>query len=122
MKVGLAGPTADVDAAAVIGDDAVGDGEPQARPALLRRVKCVEDGRIRAREPRSVVLHVDENVARPAPPTQTHVAATGGARGVYGVVQEVEQHLRQLRGVGRKLDVRAGSIAGESHSGALGGG
>ena len=94
------------DAAAVLLDDRVGDGQAEARALadFLRREERIEDARLHVlRHARPVVVHFeDDGVAVEVVPAaqDERAAAVGREHRLLGVDDQVEQHLLELVRIG----------------------
>src|SRR5262245_65434486 len=96
----------DLDATAVCLDDLAGDGEPQARPPSLGGVEGLEHARqALGRDARTVVADGHRDVCSGAR-VQRRVDddTTAGTESVYRVLQDSEQRLLKMDGIG--LDLR----------------
>src|SRR6188768_3996003 len=105
-----------VDRTAVVRHDAVRDGETQARSALFGRKEGIENRCVETRQTWPVVLDLDGHAARTTATAKYYAATTTRAGRLDRILQQVEQHLRQLGLVGLELEIHAGKVTGQRHA------
>src|SRR5579871_1297604 len=113
----LAGDAAEGDLAAVVANDACGDGEAQSRPfaAFLGGEERIEDRQeVLGGDPGAVVPHLDADALPGLDGLRGYLDLAALARGVAGVEQQVDEHLLKLVGVGRQGGKIRGDVDGDA--------
>src|SRR5690606_33981662 len=85
----------DMDLSAVIGDDAVADGQTHSRSISLGGEEGIEDpGHVFRLDSASVILHADMNPVAQLSPPNPHLSLF--SEGLQAVLDQIDQHLLQL--------------------------
>jgi len=108
----------DLDLATVVGDDSVGDGEPEPGAVLLGRVEGGEDAAQRLDRDAAAGVgdpHADGFLAVHLVGPRMHHQLAAAPHGVDGVQDDVDEHLLQLLTVPQKAQLAARKTGGDAN-------